>query len=506
MASFVESKTVAGGRAKNNGEVMTNFNNLHSPDYGYIIFKQILDRLFPERWNTDEISRVGCFEDGAFVFNDPEHKLFDILLGINNGNDDLKCAVNELKVVKYNQPGVLDQSGKKSHFLLDQLEQSRLDELNQAYNFSQLFYYKPCDARGRPLPLEAMTTKPITLKFDTKKKKYKLSVQEMQTCELSGQTGIYERYIEPDMKAICNPQNPNLPRTSFITKGIGKMVIKFYCLKIINTTTDVPYYYTFVKAETTRHGKKGTVASKAKSMRKSVGGVDDEDGICKILGNGIIICKQKKGQAYFYRREDGGIKEEENYFGPLTQEWLDVLNNVSDGNKTEIYGYSGLNNSVPFLRTGYEYFVPSNVTDEISNILSPLNQYYCVYKNALNRKKKMDSALKAKSQQRKPKAEAQRKVITKLKLATKKYQSIVNRYVLVPQHVPQQERIPYTVAQKRTERIKRIRAERIKRIRAAKEAKALRNRGGGKRKTRKQRKKKTRRKKRKNRKKRTRKR
>ena len=215
---------------------MTNFNNLHSPDYGYIIFKQILDRLFPERWNTDEISRVGCFEDGSFVFNDPEHKLFDILLGINNEKiDDLKCAVNELKVGKYKQPGVLDQSTQKSHFLLDQLEQRRLHQLNQHYNFSQLFYYKPCDDSGRPLPLEAMTTMPITLELRANRRDqihYELSPKEMQTHNLNGQTGIYERYIEPEMKAICNPENLQLPRTSFITKGSGKMVIKFYCLKI----------------------------------------------------------------------------------------------------------------------------------------------------------------------------------------------------------------------------------------------------------------------------------
>ena len=207
------------------------------------------------------------------------------------------------------------------------------------------------------------------------------------------------------------------------------------------------------------------------------------------------------------------------------------MNNVSGGNKEEIYGYSGLNRSVPFLRTGYEYFVPSNVTNEISDILSPLNQYYCVYKNALNRKRKMTSARKPRGMSVKPKAETRRTVIADLEQATEQYQSIVNGYVLVPQamniipplqiqqqnelilppqqiphqqipqqiphqlqQIPQLERIPKTVAQKRSERIKRIIA-----------AKALRNRGGGKRKTRKRRKKKTRRKRR-NRKKRTRKR
>jgi len=345
---------------------------------------------------------------------------------------------------------------------------------------------------------------PITLELRANRRDqihYELSPKEMQTHNLNGQTGIYERYIEPEMKAICNPENLQLPRTSFITKGSGKMVIKFYCLKILNKTDSakMPYYYTFVKAETTRHGEKGTIVSKLKSAVKSKVGIDDEDGICKILGNGIIICKQKKGQAYFYRREDGGIKEEENYFGPLTQEWLDVLNNVSRGNKKEIYGYSGLNNSVPFLRTGYEYFVPSNVTHEISNILSPLNQYYCIYKNALNRKRKIDSARKSRSTSVRPKEGTIKKVIEDLDRATEQYQSIVNRYVLVPQHVHSRTE-PYAVAQKRTERIRRIRA-----VRAAKEAKALRNRGGKRRKTRKRRKKKTRRKKR-NRKKRTRKR
>ena len=188
MASFVESKNNGKVRTKNNGEVMTNFNNLHSPDYGYIIFKQILDRLFPERWNTGEISRVGCFEDGSFVFNDPEHKLFDILLGVNNDNNDLKCVVNELKVDKYKQPGVLDQSIKKSHFLLDQLEQRRLLQLKEQYKFSQLFYYKP------PEQSAAMTTMPITLELRANRRgqiHYELSPKEMQTRNLKGQTGIY---------------------------------------------------------------------------------------------------------------------------------------------------------------------------------------------------------------------------------------------------------------------------------------------------------------------------
>ena len=127
------------------------------PDYGYIIFNVILNLLFPERWNIDDVSRYNCFEDGSFVFNDPNHQLFDILLGVNN--PQIACTLNELSNKSAGKEvGVLDQMGEKSHFLLDQLSERRIDDLGAKYEFGQLFYIR--DKQDNH-----MTTTPIHINY-----------------------------------------------------------------------------------------------------------------------------------------------------------------------------------------------------------------------------------------------------------------------------------------------------------------------------------------------------
>ena len=44
------------------------------------------------------------------------------------------------------------------------------------------------------------------------------------------------------MIAICNPTNPDFLRTSYIAKGSGKKVIKFYCLEIIDKSTNKAFF------------------------------------------------------------------------------------------------------------------------------------------------------------------------------------------------------------------------------------------------------------------------
>jgi len=71
-------------------------------DYGYIIFESILNFLFPERFENGvngvppnfnptledtPVPFTSCFEDGSFVFNDPNAGLFKILLGANDEGD-----------------------------------------------------------------------------------------------------------------------------------------------------------------------------------------------------------------------------------------------------------------------------------------------------------------------------------------------------------------------------------------------------------------------------------
>ena len=153
---------------------------------------------------------------------------------------------------------------------------------------------------------------------------------------------------------------------------------------------------------------------------------------------------------------------------------------------SEVYGYSGINPSIPFLRTGYEYFVPSNITTRISDILHNLARFFCTYKQAYIIHEANKSKKKLKTWTQPPKLTTLKKQETTYLM----YQDLFNREIkrfIRPQvlHVPQPSSSP-TTAQKRTERIKRIRA--------AKKAMTLKaqKQGGGKRKTRRRRKKKTR--------------
>ena len=486
---------------------MTESGMENKPDYGYIIFNSILNILFPERSKigTDlkpTLDNTLCFEDGSFVFNDPHHYLFNILAGRNNDPNEQDCKLNEISnFMRVKEIGTLDILQKRSHILLSPkcLPKSQSVYLNKnGWSFSQILYTG-----------DGIIEEPY--RYDRNEQVYTYQ-------GVNKQTGIYERFIEPSFDAMCNPKYPHLSNTSYLDKKKGKSLLKFYCIKCQQhimvkdlgkrpEDTEVrTFYLTFVKAESTRHGVHATYAKKAAAGKASaIRGIGQGEDMthCKLIGPGqsYIICKQKKDQWYYYRRENGSTEIYKNpngmigkNFGPRRREWLDLLNRFE--NMDEVYGYSGLNDSVPPIRTGYEFFVPSYITNEIVKLLNPLRIFFCRYIYAAFQLKNVLSGQKAKRKGAENLREKERAVEAAKKdydvyvenLATHHWQwtkSPISQPFLSPFSPPPPPAIPPSQSvfnnkvRRRLNRLRKVKPE-------------FNKRGGGRRKTRRRKKKKTR--------------
>ena len=207
-------------------------------DYGYIIFESILNFLFPERFKNGvngvlpnfnptledtSVPFTSCFEDGSFVFNDPNAGLFKILLGANDRGDiDPSCRLNETKKWKHTS-GTLDKLSLESHMLLNQLDGKASQEISKKWKVFQLTYdHKIIQAKSKKKAVYVKENEKIL-----KKTKWSFVQRGIST-------SIYERYITSQngggIDAVCNPNNTAMPNTSFQKKG-GKKLLKFYCLK-----------------------------------------------------------------------------------------------------------------------------------------------------------------------------------------------------------------------------------------------------------------------------------
>ena len=170
-------------------------------DYGYVIFTTILNVLFPNRnkngvidgtpdFDINSTNFTNCFEDGSFVFNDPSHKLFNILLGANTDEELRTCRLNESVVANTKDPltGSFDVFRSTSHMLLNQLSDERKDQINIKWKISQLAY------DHNNIPGTSTKEKAVYVKKKIKKIKRKTFTRQ-KYWKHNGSTAIYERFI-----------------------------------------------------------------------------------------------------------------------------------------------------------------------------------------------------------------------------------------------------------------------------------------------------------------------
>ena len=402
-------------RRESQGETKTpTYDDETEKEYGYSIFWVILNTLFPERFrngkdvsinpNSENFTR--CFEDGGFVFNDVNHGLFNILLGANynseiveNGNPS--CRVNETTKKDWkHKTGTFDKLESKSHFLLDQMIRERSERTAQEYDVFQLIRaqkeYKYGKKQGAKRKAVGITE--IRIKF---KRTILHPVSKRWHRPVASALGIYERYIglkdEIGMKAICNPNDVDMPNTSYSIKGSGKSVLKFYCLKFIEKKENGKIFYlTYVKAETLPHGAKASKENKKKSSTRVISRmwtkpqkyeITPRVDKLQILKINFKSINSTEKEVYPYRNEDRGrhfnFRNWKNV--TMTENWNTYFNGSNACGEEdclkEIFQYSNIGtvgeSLVPQMRTGYEFFVPSVVTLKIINILEPLKQHFC---------------------------------------------------------------------------------------------------------------------------------
>jgi hypothetical protein len=371
-------------------------------DYGYTIFNAMLEYLFPNRrvngitaetpnLNPGDENFTNCFEDGGFVFNDPSHKLFNILLGANS-DGETDCRLNELSSKNAKSIyGTLDILQTTSHMLINYIGDLRQQNLSQNWNIYQLGYHhkRIHDGSGR---------KAVFIKEQKKTLKNGL-------WKHNGSTSIFERYIMPKnaggIQAICNPSNIGMANTSYLKKGKGKNVLKFYCLKFVSKNLQDPkiFYITYVKPETTQHGKH-TGSQKAKKQAV-VNSFKRNTQVRNFQQTGLVLSPFSDNEVYPYRGEKVKTKKEkENWnIARQSEQWNVNFNGPrscieSEGEecKKESNAYSGILDGegetkegsdtivFPFLRSGYEFFVPSHVTSKLVEKLTPLRKAFCEIK------------------------------------------------------------------------------------------------------------------------------
>ena len=398
-----ESKGDESNGDESKGDEPTHENQIDR-DYGYIIFNTMLKYFFPNREKNGDLGEpnldyanvenfTSCFEDGAFVFNDPEHKLFDILLGANTSGS--KCRLNELGSKKYSRSkyGSLDILKKTSHMIINDLTVERKRVLNGDWNIYQLAYNHT-----------TLRQEPQTQGKAVYIKEKKKTLQSNGKWTHNGRTAIYERFITTTngkgMHAICNPTYPALGNTSYLQKNKGKALLKFYCLKFVkknNVNSEEKtqsaqniFYLTFVKSETTQHGKYANSTSRARAALNSVLREKQEYEL-KATGSGITSPFVPNSSAYPYRKEKISIGEESAWeMAKNNDNWNKFFNGTrscSDEQAqqciTEANAYSGhpVNDNIfPYLRNGWEFFVPSPVTAELVKKLNPLREAFCAVK------------------------------------------------------------------------------------------------------------------------------
>tara|TARA_B110000858_G_scaffold21586_1_gene21768 strand:- start:8476 stop:10059 length:1584 start_codon:yes stop_codon:yes gene_type:complete len=392
-------------------------------DYGYVIFTTILNVLFPNRnkngvidgtpdFDINSTNFTNCFEDGSFVFNDPSHKLFNILLGANTDEELRTCRLNESVVANTKDPltGSFDVLRSTSHMLLNQLSDERKDQINIKWKISQLAY------DHNNIPGTSTKEKAVYVKKKIKKIKRKTFTRQ-KYWKHNGSTAIYERFITPKgmagIEAICNPKNPDMPNTSFLKKRSGKKLLKFYCLEFekkpvpgtenkAESKNEVEtYYLTFVKSETTPHGSTASRTIIRDVIEKSLRRINQINQFVK-MGSDIddfalpFSPESSEGrEAYPYRKDSLQSPGEDEQFdrARLNDNFNKYFNGARVCNSTdelqchtESSQYSGNGiitdgqESIPFMRASFEFFVPSPITKIIVDTLEPVKKVFCSYK------------------------------------------------------------------------------------------------------------------------------
>lgn len=399
-------------------------------DYGYVIFTTILNVLFPNRnkngvidgtpdFDFNSTNFTNCFEDGSFVFNDPDHKLFNILLGANTGSELRTCRLNERVTKNTKDPtsGSFDTLKNTTHMLLNELSDTRKEQINRKWKISHLAY------DHKNIPATRTGEKAVFIKKKLKTLKTKFFGRKKYFSHGPGQsTAIYERYITPKdghgIEAICNPKNIKMSNTSFIKKGSGKKLLKFYCLEFEkksppetenkreseNQEEFERYYLTFVKAETTPHGlnsSKTTGIDPVLRSRERKNQINQYIEMKTDDANSFFLPFSPTGsgrklthEAYPYRKDSLKETEETEFERTRLNEDFNMYFNgarfCNEANKEicfkESSQYSGPaiisdgQKSVPFMRASFEFFVPSPITKIIVDTLEPLKCAFCTYK------------------------------------------------------------------------------------------------------------------------------
>ena len=333
------------------------------------------------------------------------HGLFNILLGANYNyeivdNGEPPCRMNETIPKGWNhKTGTFDKLESKSHFLLDQMDKKKSEQIASEYDIFQLIRvqkeYKYGKKQGAKRKAVGITEIPLEFKRTVRHALFKRWHRPV-----GRGFGIYERYIglpnEMGMKAICNPNDIDLPNTSYKIKNSGKSLLKFYCLKFIERKENGKIFYlTYVKAETLPHGVNAPKENKIKSSKRAMSLMMTKPQKYEITrrGENLQIPKinfksinSSEKEVYPYRNEDrGALFSVRNWRALTTNENWNTYFNGSNACEEEclkeIFQYSNIvpvgESLVPQMRTGYEFFVPSVVTLKIVNKLEPLKRHFC---------------------------------------------------------------------------------------------------------------------------------